>query len=78
MQRFKGVASGKQSCIPRTLCNEMAFRGQSTKYKCLKNSHYTVYVHLVDNDVISMFDNVVWNILELSCMYLGHCDHVLI
>ena len=36
-----------------------------------------VYVHLVDNDVISMF-RLVWNILELSCvMYLGHCDHVL-
>ncbi len=30
MKRFKGVASSK-------LCNEMAFRGQSTKYKCLKN-----------------------------------------
>ena len=22
---------------PRTLCNEMVFRGQSTKYKCLEN-----------------------------------------
>ena len=53
--------------IPRTLCNEMAFRGQSTKYKCLENfALYGIKIRaeILKSEILAHRSKVVSKVLE--------------
>ncbi len=69
MQRFKGVASGKQSF--REHCATKYFRGHSTKYKCLEN--FALYDIVIINAQTFLLEGFVaafacsWSPLVTGC-----------